>query len=58
MIATTSPDQAIGILMGYKHVKSCPSTMSFYLVTSYGSSIMSRNMAQIGWLQEKVSRFM
>ncbi len=36
-IATTGSNGAVGILIGYRHVKSHPSTMSFCPVMSYGS---------------------
>jgi hypothetical protein len=44
-IATTGSNWAIGVLMGYRHMKSCLSTISFCLVTSSGSLVMSCNMA-------------
>jgi hypothetical protein len=52
-IATTRSNQAVGILTGYGHMKSHPSTLWFYPVMSYGSPVMSHNMAWAGWLQEK-----
>jgi len=46
-IATTGSNWAVGILTGYGHVKSHPSTMSLCpVVMSYGSLVMSGNMAR------------
>jgi hypothetical protein len=50
----TGSNQALGVLMGYGHVKAHPSTMAFCPVTSYDSSVMSRNTARAGQLREKV----
>jgi len=49
-IATTGSNRAVGVLMGYRRTKSCPSTMLFHPVMSYGSLVTSQNMAQAGWL--------
>jgi hypothetical protein len=50
-IATTGSNRAIGVLTGYRRTKSCPSTMLFCPVMSYGSLVVtSRNMAKAGWL--------
>jgi len=35
----------IGVLTGYEHMKSHLSTLWFCLMMSYGSPVMSRNMA-------------
>ncbi len=50
-IAITGSNQAVGVVTGYRHMKSNPSTMSFCLVASYGSPVMSHNTACELWLR-------
>lgn len=47
VVMTIGSNRAVGVCMGYGCVKSCPSTISFCLVASYGSLVMSRNIAWV-----------
>jgi len=55
IIANTGSNWAVGIRTGYKRMEPHPSTILFCPMMSYGSSVMSCNMAGAGRSQEKVS---
>jgi hypothetical protein len=48
VITATGSNWAVAVCMGYGGVKSHPSTTSFCLMVSYGSQVMSCNIAWAG----------